>query len=158
MDVARQYVISVMTAAVFCGIVNAVIRKGPAHTLVKLLCGLFLAFSFLRPLPELSLEILVPELPEGAAEQMITEGRELATGAMSQIISERTREYIMEKAASLGASVEVEVTVSDEQIPVPTGVRIIGSVAPYIRSQLQQYITHHLGIGEEAQEWTVRTS
>ena len=57
MEGLRQYVISVTTAAIVCGMLTAVLKKGTMQSLVKLLCGFFLGTA-LASLP--SMLILVP--------------------------------------------------------------------------------------------------
>ena len=59
----------------------------------------------------------------------------------------------MDKAHSLGADIQVEVMLSNEQYPVPKQVRLKGDVAPYARTQLIKFL-EELGISEENQIWT----
>ena len=73
---------------------------------------------------------------------------------LAQFIKERTQSYILDKAQSLNAVLDVEVTLSDDEIPVPVKVCITGKVSPYARGRLENLIIEDLGIEKENQIWT----
>ena len=88
MEGLRQYVISVTTAAIVCGMLTAVLKKGTMQSLVKLLCGFFLAFTFLNPIGKLELKAL-PEnwaLDYQAASDTAQEGERYARNSLAEII------------------------------------------------------------------------
>lgn len=87
------------------------------------------------------------------AQALTSEGENSAREAMAQIISEQTAAYILDKAESLGASISVTVSLSDDPYPVPTSVQLEGSVSPYARKELNGYISENLGIEAEEIEW-----
>lgn len=87
------------------------------------------------------------------AQALTAEGENSAREAMAQIISEQTAAYILDKAESLGASISVTVSLSDDPYPVPTAVQLEGSVSPYARKELNGYISENLGIEAEEIEW-----
>jgi len=155
MEAARQYVVSISAAAIFCGVVISLLGKRTAHALVKILCGTFLAFTFLNPIADLSLDMLdIPFLPELSADQdAVAQGTMIRNQAMGQIIQERTEDFIMDIALECGAAVTVEVSLSDEELPVPVGVTITGAVSPYVKEQLQKALRDELGILQEDQLW-----
>ena len=49
MEALRQYVISVVAAAMLCGIVVRLFPNGSGKQVGKLICGLFLAYTVLSP-------------------------------------------------------------------------------------------------------------
>lgn len=156
MEWLRQYVISVTTAAIACGMLTAVLKKGSAQSLVKLLCGFFLAFTFLAPIGKLKLEAL-PEnfgfdYQEGS--DAAQEGEYYARNSLAEIIKEQTEAYILDKAAELELSLEVEVFLSGDKIPIPESVRIAGHASEQARGRMEYYLETELGIAKEHQTWT----
>ena len=155
MEGLRQYVISVTTAAIVCGMLTAMLKKGAMQSLVKLLCGFFLAFSFLSPIGRLELKALPQDLgpdyqeASGAAQ----EGERYARNSIAEIIKEQTEAYILDKAAELGLSLEAEVFLSGDEIPVPVSVRITGQASEIERRRMEMILEKDLGIAKENQTW-----
>ena len=77
----------------------------------------------------------------------------MAEDAYRSGIKQRTESYILEKARSLGTEVTVEVTLSTEEMPVPIGVTLTGSISPYAKEQLAQMMEQELGINRKEQIW-----
>ena len=102
MEALRQYVISVVAAAMLCGIVVRLFPNGSGKQVGKLICGLFLAYTVLSPisrvdfskLPDFSLRYM------DDAEDAAAMGENLARDSMADIIKEETEAYILDKAAS----------------------------------------------------------
>lgn len=156
MEGLREYVLSVTTAAVICGVVTGLFSKtGGSQGLIKLLCGGFLALVVIRPVVDLRLpnpgDISFPQFQE--ASRAAEDGAVLARESYRTVIKQQTEAYILDKADSLGLEVTVDVTVGGDEMPVPVGVRIQGRVSPYGKSQLQRILTGELGIAKENQEW-----
>lgn len=153
MDVIRQYFLSVVTAAVFCGIVNSLTKKRTSQAVVKLLAGIFLTFTVIRPLAQLDLEdVKLPSFTDDA-QYAALEGEILARETMVDIIKSETEAYILDKAGALDAELSVEVFLSKEDTPIPVSVRLSGSISPYGKQRLQAIISSDLGIPEEDQLW-----
>lgn len=152
MEALRQYIISVVAAALICGLVTELLPSGRARQIMKMVCGVFLAYTVLQGLTGLNLTL--PDWAEKAqvdAQAAAALGEQLGEDAMGQIIMEQTRAYILDKAASLGLSLEVEVGLDENQIP--TFVTLKGQTAPYARQRLQSTIALELGISKENQQW-----
>ena len=149
MEALRQYVISVVAAAMLCGIVVRLFPNGSGKQVGKLICGLFLAYTVLSPisrvdfskLPDFSLRCM------DDAEDAAAMGENLARDSMADIIKEETEAYILDKAADLHA----EVTVGEDSLP--TAVTLSGEASPYARRQIQAMIANDLGISKENQKW-----
>lgn len=156
MELLRQYVISVTTAAILCGILMALLRKGASQALVKLLCGFFLAFTLLHPMKNLELG----ELPEllrvepDLSQDLTRQGSDYAGNTMAEIIKEKTRAYILEKAEELHLELEVSVTVGEGEVPVPECVYISGKASDFARTRMEAFLEKTLGIAKENQIWT----
>ena len=157
MEALGQYVISVVTASIICGILLTLSPKGMLQQGMKLLCGLFLTFSVLHPVMNLDLEYWLSQLTgaydlEGKSVAAL--GTEYAVASISERIKEETEAYILDKAASLGVTLRVDVEVSSEEPFLPVSVTLWGAVSSYVREQLQEIITNDLGISKENQRWT----
>lgn len=156
MDALREYILSVTAAAVLCGILRSIVgEKGTAAGLVKLICGLFLAFTVIRPVAEVELTeftLLTADISEDAREAVST-GEDYARDSLSQIIKSEAEAYILDKAQAYGAEIQVVVSLSGDAQPVPEKVRITGDLSPYAKTQLQSMITEDLGIPKENLTW-----
>lgn len=154
MEALRQYVITVVAAAMLCGIVTGLFPSGTGKQVVKLICGLFLAYTVLSPISRGDFSELTdfPARYETDASEAAAAGEKLARDSVAEIIKSETEAYILDKAESLRAEVTVEVSVNVEN--VPDSVTISGAVSPYARRQLQTIIESELGIAKENQQWT----
>lgn len=156
MDAVRQYIISIIYASVVCAVFKGFLGKSASSRLIKLLCGMLLLFTFLKPLKQIDLpDIIGPSRwNEDIANEAIRRGEELSQNAMADIISTKLASYVEEKATELGAEVWVEIKLSDEEIPAPVGIDIAGQVSPYVRSLLETYIMENIGLDREDVRWT----
>lgn len=156
MEQVRTYVISVVTAAMLVGIVTGLLgKKDTSAALIKMIGGLFLAFTVIRPIVSLEVENIrtyIAAFSENGT-NTVTEGENLAGQAYSAYIKSETEAYILDKANALGAELSVEVSLDEGDIPVPVGARIQGSVSPYAKACLQDMMADDLGILEENQVW-----
>lgn len=156
MAVISEYVLTILAAALLCAIVMKLLDgKGSAAAVAKMICGVFLLFSVISPFWSLQWtggNNLVKDLRTDA-EKAIAIGENSARESMEGIITEQVTAYILDKASVYHAQLEVDVILSQEQIPVPVGVTLRGSVSPYVKSQLQGLIADNLGIKKEDQKW-----
>ena len=68
--------------------------------------------------------------------------------------AEKAKEaYILEKANGLGMDIHPEITLSNDNPPVPYAVTIEGMCTPFARKQLSVYLHQNLGLSEEYQTW-----
>lgn len=153
MDVIKEYLISVCIAAIICGIlIKLTEEKGSTGALVKLLCGLFMLITTLSPiikLPVYEFQNFFDQLAV-EAEHAASIGQTAANEEIDHIVADRTKAYILEKASALGVTLDVEVVLKDS---IPATVRISGAASPYAKHLLSKYISEHLGITAEDQQW-----
>ena len=157
MDGIRQYLISVIVMALICGMLTGLLEKGSsAHTITRLVCGMLMAFMVISPVMDMGLRNVLdfPDTLYQSGEMAAREGQELSETAMRTIIKSETEAYILDKAALLGAELEVDVLLEATYPMAPISVRISGSVSPYCRNRLQSMIAQELGILKENQTWT----
>ena len=157
MEQIKQYIFTVVVAAIFCGSILALTgKKGTIGAVIKLLCGLFLSLVIVRPLTNtdiLNFDIY-QDFWQADAEAYASAGTEDASHALRSIIKQQCEAYILDKANSMGADLSFEVSLSLDDPPVPTEIRIQGNVSPYNKLVLRQFIEDNMGIPEERQLWT----
>ncbi len=152
----QQYLLSVTGAALICGVVLRLLpKKGTAATMGKMLAGMFLAFTVIRPWGNIQLnrlEDFTGDLQVEAA-QAVQAGKYETFSSLQSIIKDRCEAYILDKANALGLQLTVEVTLSTDEIPVPVAVRLQGNAGPYAKARLADRIQEDLGIDKEHQVW-----
>ena len=155
MEWIREYILSVTVAAIVCAIIRGLLaKKGTPASMGKLLTGIFMTLTILNPLVELT-PGRIGEFAGGLDQQAdaaVNEGEKIAANALLEDITERMRTYILEKADTLGANIQVELQMSNAIYPTPQRVTIRGDVSPYAKMRLKQ-VLQELGIAEEDQIW-----
>ena len=152
-----QYLLGGVAAAMVLGILDGLLdKKSSAAGLLRLMGGLFLTFTLLQPLTKMDFSSIGDYIAAfgDEGESIAALGEDMAAEEMARIIKSKTEAYILDKAQAFGLNLQVEVTVSEEETPVPMGVRLAGNVSPYAKWQLQNMMEEDLGIGEEQQIWT----
>ena len=152
----RTYLLSVCAAALFCATAMALLPKGSVRRVAGFTCGLLLTVAAIGPLTNLgdySISEALAALQMQAEEQkagVTIKNREL----VSQIIKEKTQSYILDKAAGLDMSIQVEVSMEEETgQPYPKSVQITGMVSNAQKAALQDYIEENFGVPAVRQEW-----
>lgn len=151
----REYILCITAAAILCACVRSIVgEKGGAAQVLKLVCGLFLAFTAVRPIADIEIRdfgVFTADI-QSQANAAALSGESYARESMADIIKSETEAYILDKAQDLNASIHVSVSVLDDDL-TPGQVQIFGHISPYAKGQLQQIIERDLGISKEDQIW-----
>lgn len=155
MESIREYLIGVTAAALICAVMTKLLGKGTLGAVVKLIAGIFMALAIISPMVDIRIEELTDFVSDIklSADDAAVEGENSARAAVESIITERTREYILDKAEALGLEMTVEVELDTGEIPVPRAVTLSGDISPYAKAVLSEYIAANLGIEAEEQTW-----
>ena len=156
MDGIREYLVQVTAAGLICGVVNTLVgKKGSVAASVRVMTVILMVVTMASPLVKLRLTGISDFLNEIRFDGSLyaQQGSQASKDAVSDIIKERTEAYILDKAASLGADIRVELALSQDELPVPVSVTIYGAVSPVGKRRLQEVIRDELGIPLEAQKW-----
>ena len=143
-------------AALLLGILQTIVgKKETQAVLLQLIGGLFLTFTVISPIVNIEAdEILDLSWDFTLQGSTIAEqGQSYSRNQLRRIIKDRTEAYILDKALTLQAQLQVEVMLSQDEVPVPTSVRLQGSVSPYARNVLQQWLQDDMAIPKEHQIW-----
>ncbi len=129
--------------------------KSSTGNLCRMMFGLLLAFTVLKPVGRLDLERLEVFSNRYAvtADAVAAQGEAVANEAVSEIIKQKTEAYILDKAGLYDCYLQVEVAMREGAPPVPESVVIYGDASPYAKTQLQRMITEELAIPKERQKW-----
>jgi stage III sporulation protein AF len=125
----------------------------------KLTGGLILVLAVVQPLVTWDYDQLydwVNALPAGSLSQ-----EEVETAAwplMKGSIEEELNAYIAEKAADQGISCAVQVTCTQEEVPVPEEVTVTGTLDNQEKETLAQLLTQTLGLDREHQHFVEEES
>lgn len=152
MDRLELYILSISAAAMVTGILCGILGDGTGKELVKMLCGLLILFTVLKPLRDVDLTQLQSQLTihTGEAVDTVKLGKEMAAEEMKGIIKQRAEAYILDKAASLQTAIDIDIRVEEM---IPTAATVSGKISPYSKLQLQRILEDDLGIIRENQVW-----
>ena len=155
MNVLRGYVLSVVCAALVCGILTDIAEKTGFAKPLRLVSSIFLAFTLVRPL--LHLRFPAWEMQKNFymedARTAATRGENVHAQSVAAIIRQETEAYILKEAKSIGASLEVKVELSNGDSPVPAAVTLQGDFDASVEMQLGRLLADELGIPKEHQTW-----
>lgn len=156
MESMKQYFISITTCAILCAIVTGISGKDNVSSkIVKMLCGLFLTFTLIRPVTEIRFDEFTyySHTFSENTQAVIAAGEDYRINQLSAIIKEETEAYILDKAQALNCTLDVEVIVEKSDQPVPTEVYITGNLSHSAKETLRQVIEEDLHIAKENQIW-----
>lgn len=152
----RNYIISAVCMSVICAVIQLFFEKSEDQKpVIQFILGLVMTLTILKPFYRIdlnSLEQYINELSYMQTEAVCT-GEESTREALSQRITEQTQAYILDKAASMGAQIELSVELSDDTLPVPLAITVSGTTSPYAKLQLKRIIATDIGIPEDKQLW-----
>lgn len=154
MEGIRQYVLTVICAVFLCGIALCFVPDAEKK-LVQFVSGLIVTITALTPVlksGDFSLDLYLGQI-SADSRWAVSTGQIAATETTSAFIKEKTESYILNKAAELGAQIDVDVSLTDDNLPVPDEITVCGVLSPYAKKQLSDQIRNDLGIEEDNQIW-----
>ena len=155
MEVIREYILSVVCAAILCALLTGVTgEKGSAASVRKLVCGIFLCLTVISPLGKVRLEDLLEPITDIRQDALAVSamGQNLYQESLSQVITDQTEAYILDKAQSLG--LELTVTVQPDESGKPYRATLRGRTEKKDREALSGILETELGIPKERQLWS----
>ena len=149
-EAVRNWILSILAAALLLSILEAASPKGPVRSVVRLAAGLVLFLVVVSPLaaglPDWITGGLSEELASVTAFSEDLE--ETNESYLETIMSQRASEYIVTQAEEMGLSLTASVTCAwtEEGLPVPTEAVLRGDVPEQARETLTSVIQEQLGI------------
>lgn len=157
MEALGSYILSIVAGSMILGILHTLLeKKSSSATLLRLIGGLFLAFIVLVPIADINFDSAIDTRWDFAAQgQAISEqGQELSQTQFHNIIKQQCEAYILDKALSYQTSLDVNVVLSQDELPVPVMVHMQGNISPYAKGVLQNWLNDEMGIPKENQIWS----
>lgn len=149
-----RYILSVICAALIAGILRSMAGKGTMEPFVNLLCGVFLALTVIAPAARVDMDTLLDlSLFETQESVFSQEGVFAARQALMERIKRETESYILDKAKALGGEVTVDVSLSEDDMPVPISAALAGPISSYAKYKLEEMLQTDLGISKENIRW-----
>ena len=157
METLGKYILSVTSAAILYSILQSLLdKKRSAFILLRLLGGLFLAVTVLAPIAEFDFDMIfdIPWDYTVIGSSFAEQGRQITEDRFSELIKTRCEAYILDKAMSYQTPMQVEITLSQDENPVPVAVYLQGNISPYAKKEMQDWLQRDMGIPKENQVWT----
>lgn len=152
----KEYVLSVVAAAIVCAVVRVFLNKKTAIGHISgLLSGILMAITVLAPLGNITFNGISEFWDDlsGDAEKYVLQGAFIAENEKADIIKDQSEAYILDKANRMGLQITVEVELDGQNGNIPHSVVVSGNVSPYAQMQLGSYMEQNLGIAKENQKW-----
>lgn len=156
MNTIGTYILSVTAASILLSILLSLVdKKGTTHALLRLIGGLFLTFTIISPIANVDFNDLFEATWSFAdhGNDIAAFGHEASQSELHSRIKQQCEAYILDKAASYQAQLEVDVVLSSDSIPTPHDVYLKGNISPSAKNALQQWIHDNIGIPKERQIW-----
>ena len=152
----KNYIFSIITAAIVCGIVKIFLNdKTAVGRIGGMVCGIYMVVTLIAPIKDISFSGIGSylnglSLDAGAYAH---EGTIAAEIQLVDIIKTQTEAYILDKANRMGLGISVEVELDVNNSNVPCGTIVNGAISPYAKEVLSNFIEDNLGISKEKQRW-----
>lgn len=152
-----QYIISLCAAGILCSLLIGIASRQTAHKkLIAFLCGISMVITVASPWVTIRLKDIstITNRFHTEAFNAVISGQDYAKETLSDIIRSRSEAYILDKATAMGVQLNVNVELTEDHPGTPCRIYLRGSIAPYAKAQLIDYIYTTLGIAKENQIWT----
>jgi len=155
MNTLQRCVLAILSAAFIRSILLQILQDLNLKEWIRLLCGIYITVVIVGGLRQLDYQELMERLDAAyaGASECSDEGKNQARSATAQIIKQKCEAYILDIAGQMNAAVSVDISLSEEEIPVPEKIIVYGSVSPYTKTKLCAVLTEDLGIDRRHQIW-----
>lgn len=158
MEFVRQWLTSVVCAALITALAQGLMPKGAVRQVGKLVCALVLLCALLRPV----LTLHLPNVPDtfglaaGQTEQKQVQLEQRSGAMLKTLIERQSAAYIVDKAARMGLNCQVKVVcrAGEGGTWLPQSVYITGEMDAGQQTELATAIHTEFGIAQEYQVYT----
>ena len=156
MHAIGKYLFAVIAVSLLISILKTFVpTKGIVGSVMKLVCGTIIAYVLIIPFTDFcvfDLQSFYNGIRSDAA-SVTKIGEEHTKAELSKCIEENAVTYILDKASAMALDLDIQLQLSNDTIPCPEELKIVGNASPYAKKQLIQAICRDLGIGEEHIKW-----
>lgn len=153
MEALREWLLAVLAASFLAAAAQMVMPEGPVKEVGRLVCGLLLFLAVARPVLGIQYQTLSAMLRDAydQLDQQQTQLEETGDRLTQSIIVQETAAYIEDKSSELGLDCRAEVAWDwSGTVPVPSGVRVTGTLTQAQRESFTQALVQDLGLEEQA--------
>lgn len=157
MSAVREYLLTLIAAALLTEIVVILLPKGKMQYAGRLLGTLILITTALTPVLRIDSNQIIGYFTDFRPQMndIQTNAAEQNYEIMSELIKDSCETYILEKANQIGVDAAVQITIRKEgEYPYPDAVTISASITEQDKMYLEQIIVCDLGIPQDKQEWS----
>ncbi len=151
------YFTRILACLFLFSVLKSLFHTNKQYGLVQLAGGLCLILVILAPLRGITAEDMSRAISKIQLQEFVVnaEVETLQQPLMKELIQEKTKTYILDKARELRFEPRfLEVTISDEgPVPYPTGLTLRGMYTQMQRLELSKWIESTLAIPQDAQTW-----
>lgn len=158
-EALHSWIISLITAAIFCAVAINITPKGRIYTAIKLLCGIIMIFAIISPVINFDFTEYSESMIKYSdkTSELIKNADAYEDKLNRTFIEDKCAAYILDKAESFGAhpekiSVIAEWSADGYWYPVRADIRC--NCSKELKSTLAIFIEAELGIAKERQTWT----
>ena len=156
MSIINEYLLSISAAALLTSVAASLVVNGNVGKIVNCIVMLILVLVVFVPVAKINVSNIARSIAmfrmdlEQEKTGIEVNNREI----LAELIKEKCEAYILDKAETLGVTIQADITISEEGgYPYPVHIRIIGRVSAEDRAYLQRIIEEDIGIPSEQQEW-----
>lgn len=155
MNVLLGYLLAVIAASLLTSLLVGLVADDNMKHIARFVGDLTLVLVILSPLTGLSESRFRQSIEDFSwSAETRQDGFVVDTSITDQLIIDRCRTYIIEKAKPLGAELEIEIILSKMNgISVPDQVRVTGQYSNHAYEQISQILERDFGIPKEKQQW-----
>ena len=147
-----EYLLSVVSVCVLAMLVTHLFKSSTTANVIRLISGLLILLVVVAPLSGADLSELA-ELIKPHDTQMLDDAKENAHERFAAQVAKSTELHIEQIALGFGFEVKASVSVSQDELPKPIRVQIIGTPPPEGMKKLSEYIENNLAVPRDSQTW-----
>ena len=152
MDSVRNWILGVVAVGLLVSLCQSLSPEGKTQKVSRFCGGLLLFLAVVTPIVQWDITGTLQAFQD-YCESLTVSQEEVAQAGSTVLetqVCQRTHQYLQEQAQQLGAEVTVQVTCkTQEGIPVPDAVTVIGQLTDAQRQQLTQCIQDGFGLTGE---------
>lgn len=154
----KTWFISLVAAAMIVACADTLLAKSGQRAVGRLAGALMLLLVVLGPVLSLG-GVEFGGLSQEMVAEMEQMEAQLQAGSneiLKEIIEERFRTYILDKAAQLEVTCNISVDCKEDEngLWLPERVSVTGNMTPQQQRQLEQYVEQELGVSKKMQSYT----
>ncbi len=150
MGEVRQYFLQIVAVCMIAAIGNSIVKNQLIAKVIQLVSGILILLVVIAPLSKVDISALSGIIDEQLQTKVDTD----QFHAQFQLqVQKATEEHVERIAEEMGIEIRAEVTVSEDEVPVPIGIRLFGETTTAQMLELSEYIEQQLGIPIAQQIW-----